>query len=67
MTKKKLEMRITDTPDCQVSFDRNARAMFGISSSGQFDNECLVFLTEMFFPEWQKYRWSLHELDWYLA
>lgn len=67
MTKKKLEMRITDTPDCQVSFDPNAGAMFGISSSGQFDNERLVFLTETVFPEWQKHRWSLHEFDRYLA
>ncbi|OOF79665.1 hypothetical protein BKG93_06020 [Rodentibacter ratti] len=67
MKNTKIEMRITDTPDCRVNLDINMGAPFGLSSVGQFDNERLVFFVETIFPEWEKHQWSLHQLDNYLA
>ncbi|OOF59733.1 hypothetical protein [Rodentibacter myodis] len=65
--KTKIEMRITDIPDCYVNLDIDMGAPLGASSSGQFDNERLIFFAETIFPAWQTHQWSLHQLDRYLA
>ncbi|QPB42856.1 hypothetical protein [Rodentibacter haemolyticus] len=62
----KMEMRITEIPDCYVNLDIDMGAPLGASSVGIFDNERLVFFAETIFPAWKKHQWSLHQLDHYL-